>query len=455
MAIDSKPEALDKLERRLIQLKVEAEALKEENDDASKQRLHQLQQDIEPMARKHQDLNEIWQSEKAQRQGTTQLKEALEQAKIDMDAARRQGNLGKMSELQYGIIPKLEKQLILAADAPQKPTQLLHHRVNDEQIAEVLAKATGIPVNRMLEAEKQKLLHLETVIGQRVIGQSVAVTAIADAIRRSRAGLSPANRPIGSFLFLGPTGVGKTELAKALAEFLFNTEQAMVRIDMSEYMEKHAVSRLIGAPPGYVGYEQGGLLTEQVRRKPYAVILLDEIEKAHPEVFNILLQVLEDGRLTDGQGRTVDFANTVIIMTSNMGAELITHEAIANYPAMREAVLGRVGKHFRPELINRIDASVVFTPLSATEIRKIAKIQLRHLGDTLKQQQLDLEVTTAALNELTERGIDPLFGARPLKRCITQYFENPLAKALLDNRFKSGDTIKVDYQNQAFSFTTN
>lgn len=447
MEIDSKPEEMDKLDRRLIQYKIEREALKKEKDEASKQRLAHLDQEIKTLEKQYADLNEIWKAEKAQLQGTTSIKEALEQARQAMEVAQRSGDLAKMSELQYGKIPELEKQLKQAEKAP-KQTKLLHNAVTEEQIADVVSKATGIPVSRMMEGEKQKLLRMESVLEQRVVGQDEAVRAVSNAIRRSRSGLADPNRPIGSFLCLGPTGVGKTELTKALAQFLFDSEDAMIRVDMSEFMEKHSVSRLIGAPPGYVGYEQGGYLTEHVRRKPYSVILLDEVEKAHADVFNILLQVLDDGRLTDGHGRTVDFRNTVIMMTSNLGSEVIQEMAgQGDYAAMKNAVMAIAGRHFRPEFINRIDESVVFRPLGSEQIAKIADIQLERLRKRLAANNYNLEVSRAALVILTEVGYDPVFGARPLKRAIQQYIENPLAQDLLSGRFVPGDTIVVGVNN--------
>ncbi|KTC65510.1 endopeptidase Clp ATP-binding subunit B (plasmid) [Legionella adelaidensis] len=446
MEIDSKPEALDKLDRRLIQLKIEREALKKESDEASKKRLDDLEETIGELEKKYSDLEEVWKSEKAVLQGATHIKEALEKAKIELETARRAGDLGRMSELQYGRIPELEKQLEQVNQSEQQETKLVRNKVTEEEIAEVVSKWTGIPVAKMLEGEKEKLLHMEEALHKRVIGQNEAVDVVANAIRRSRAGLSDPNRPIGSFLFLGPTGVGKTELCKALAEFLFDTVEAMVRIDMSEFMEKHSVARLIGAPPGYVGYEEGGYLTEAVRRRPYSVILLDEIEKAHTDVFNILLQVLDDGRLTDGQGRTVDFRNTVIVMTSNLGSHLIqemSHKH-AKYEEIKEAVMELVGQHFRPEFINRIDDSVVFHPLSKEQIGNIATIQINNLKKRLQVQDIELIVDPKALNYLAEAGYDPVYGARPLKRVIQQKLENSLAQALLTGKFGPGDKIKVN-----------
>jgi len=453
MEIDSKPEELDKLDRRLIQLKIEREALKKETDAASKKRLDTLEAEVKELERQYADLEEIWKAEKAQMQGTTHIKEALDRARVELDAAKRAGDLGRMSELQYGKIPELEKQLEAADKAEKKETELVHNKVTEEQIAEVVSKATGIPVSRLMEGEREKLLHMEDELRKRVVGQSEAVEAVSNAIRRSRSGLADPNRPIGSFLCLGPTGVGKTELAKALAQFMFDTEEAMIRIDMSEFMEKHSVSRLIGAPPGYVGYEQGGYLTEHVRRKPYCVILLDEVEKAHPDVFNILLQILDDGRLTDGHGRTVDFRNTVIMMTSNLGSDVIQeHAQSGDYEKLKKEVLAVVSKFFRPEFINRIDETVVFHPLSQEQIVTIAEIQLRRLEQRLLERELHITLSKAALGEITKVGYDPTFGARPLKRAIQQYIENPLAQELLAGKFVAGDTIKVDCKAGKFSF---
>ncbi len=453
MEIDSKPEQLDKLERRLIQLKIEREAVSKESDEASRKRLEKLEQEISDLEREYSDLEEIWKAEKAALQGTQQIKEELDRARIELETAHRAGDLARMSELQYGRIPELEKQLEMAAQAEQRETQLLRNKVTEEEIAEVVSKWTGIPVSKMLEGERDKLLRMEDALHSRVVGQDEAVKAVADAIRRSRAGLSDPNRPNGSFLFLGPTGVGKTELTKALAEFLFDTEDAMVRIDMSEFMEKHSVARLIGAPPGYVGYEEGGYLTEAVRRKPYSVILLDEVEKAHPDVFNVLLQVLDDGRLTDGQGRTVDFRNTVIVMTSNLGSQQIQEMAgEENYQAMKDAVMEIVGHHFRPEFINRVDEVVVFHPLGREQIRAIAAIQIEQLRSRLRDRQMDLDITDAALDKLGEAGFDPVYGARPLKRAIQTSIENPLAQELLAGRFSVGDVIEVDVKDGQFVF---
>ena len=454
LEIDSKPEALDKLERRLIQLKIEREALKKEADEASKKRLADLQAEIDKLEKEFADLEEVWKGEKAALQGTTHIKEALDQARIEFETAKRAGNLQRMAELQYGKIPELEQQLASAADVEVKPNKLLKNKVTDEEIADIVSRWTGIPVSKMLEGEKDKLLKMEDVLRKRVIGQSEAVEAVSNAIRRARAGLSDPNRPSGSFLFLGPTGVGKTELTKALAQFLFDTDEAMVRIDMSEFMEKHSVARLIGAPPGYVGYEEGGYLTEAVRRRPYSVILLDEVEKAHADVFNILLQVLDDGRLTDGQGRTVDFRNTVIIMTSNLGSHIIQEMAGEDhYAAMKAAVMEVVGTHFRPEFINRIDETVVFHPLGQGEIRKIADIQLNNLRKRLAARELGLQITEAALDLIAEAGFDPVYGARPLKRAVQQQIENPLAQQILGGKFLPNDTILIDVVDGALTFT--
>ncbi|NCF23739.1 MAG: ATP-dependent chaperone ClpB [Gammaproteobacteria bacterium] len=455
--IDSKPESMDRLERRIIQLKIEREALKKESDDASKKRLEDLESQLAELEREYSDLEEIWKSEKAAMQGTAHIKEELERARLELETAHRANDLARMSELQYGRIPELEKQLAEAASAEQRETTLLRNNVTEEEVAEIVSKWTGIPVAKMLEGEKEKLLQMESVVQERVVGQEEAVTAVANAIRRSRAGLSDPRRPIGSFLFLGPTGVGKTELTKALASFLFDTDDAMVRLDMSEFMEKHSVARLIGAPPGYVGYEEGGYLTEAVRRRPYSVILFDEIEKAHPDVFNVLLQVLDDGRLTDGQGRTVDFRNTVIVMTSNLGSQMIQEMAgEEHYDAMKQAVMDVVGQHFRPEFINRVDDVVVFHPLSREHIRKIVDIQLGHLHDRLADRDMRLHLSEAARDKLAEAGFDPVYGARPLKRAIQQQVENPLAQEILQGKFKPGDVIEVgvdrdrlDFQNAA------
>jgi len=453
MEIDSKPEAMDKLDRRLIQLKIEREALKKENDDASRKRLDVLQAEITDLEKKYSDLDEIWKSEKAVVHGSQHIKEALERARTELETARRAGDLAQMSELQYGRIPELEKQLEAASAAEGKEMTLLRNSVTENEIAEVVSHWTGIPVSKMMEGERDKLLRMEEELHKRVIGQDEAVNAVANAIRRSRAGLSDPNRPYGSFLFLGPTGVGKTELTKALASFLFDTEESMVRIDMSEFMEKHSVARLIGAPPGYVGYEEGGYLTEAVRRKPYSVVLLDEVEKAHPDVFNVLLQVLDDGRLTDGQGRTVDFRNTVIVMTSNLGSQAIQELAgEENYDQMRDAVMEIVGAHFRPEFINRIDELVVFHPLGREQLHEIAGIQIQYLRSRLENRELGLELSESALDKLSQAGFDPVYGARPLKRAIQQSIENPLAQDILQGKFATGDTIIVDVKDDKFVF---
>lgn len=453
MEIDSKPESLDKLDRRLIQLKIEREALKKESDEASRKRLDDLEKSIKELEKNYSDLEEVWKTEKAALQGTAHIKESLEQAKLELETAKRAGDLARMSELQYGRIPELEKQLKEVSTTETQETRLVRNKVSDEEVAEVVSKWTGIPVAKMLEGEKEKLLHMEEALHQRVIGQDEAVNVVANAIRRSRAGLSDPHRPIGSFLFLGPTGVGKTELCKALAAFLFDTEEAMIRIDMSEFMEKHSVARLIGAPPGYVGYEEGGYLTEAVRRRPYSVILLDEIEKAHGDVFNILLQVLDDGRLTDGHGRTVDFRNTVIVMTSNLGSHLIQEmSSKLSYEQMKEAVMGVVNEHFRPEFINRIDDSVVFHSLEKEQIATIANVQIGYLQKRLEQQNIQLLVKPEAISYLAESGFDPVYGARPLKRVIQQKLENPLAQDLLTGTFKSGDSITVSCEHEQLVF---
>ena len=456
MEIDSMPEEMDRLDRRLIQLKMEREALRKEDDEASKKRLDKLQDDIGALEKEYADLEEIWNAEKAALQGAQQYKAELEQARVDMEQARRAGDLSRMSELQYGVIPDLEKKVQTAQEAEesaQVETKLLRNKVTEEEVAEVVSKWTGIPVSKMLEGERDKLLRMEEALHARVVGQDEAVTAVSNAVRRSRAGLSDPNRPNGSFLFLGPTGVGKTELCKALAGFLFDTEEAMVRIDMSEFMEKHSVARLIGAPPGYVGYEEGGYLTEAVRRKPYSVLLLDEVEKAHPDVFNILLQVLEDGRLTDGQGRTVDFRNTVVVMTSNLGSDLIQRMAgEGDYDAMKDAVMEVVGQHFRPEFINRVDETVVFHPLARDQLKGIAAIQLDYLRQRLVDRDMGLRLSDKALEKLVEAGFDPVYGARPLKRAIQQQLENPLAQALLKGEFGPGDTIEVDVDGSEMVF---
>ena len=453
MEMDSKPESMDRLERRLIQLKIEREALSKEDDKASKDRLTKLQEEIDSLETEYTELEEIWTSEKAALHGTASIKEQLEQARLELETAHRANDLARMSELQYGRIPELEKQLDMAAQAEMQEMKLLRNRVTDEEIAEVVSRWTGIPVSKMMEGEKEKLLRMEDNLTKRVVGQDEAVGAVSNAIRRSRAGLSDPNRPNGSFLFLGPTGVGKTELTKALAEFLFDTEEAMVRIDMSEFMEKHSVARLIGAPPGYVGYEEGGYLTEAVRRKPYSVILLDEVEKAHPDVFNVLLQVLDDGRLTDGQGRTVDFRNTVIVMTSNLGSQYIQEfSERGDFEGMKSAVMEIVGQHFRPEFINRVDESVVFHPLGREQIRAITTIQVEYLRHRLQDKDMDLHLSEAALDKLGEAGFDPVYGARPLKRAIQQTLENSLAQQLLEGKFVAGDVIEVDVDGEKLGF---
>ena len=455
MEMDSKPEEMDRLERRLIQLKIEREALKNESDDGSIQRLETLHEKISNLGKEYADLEEIWSAEKAILHGAQLIKEELEQARMGLEAARRAGDLTKMSQLQYGEIPKLEKQLASANEAVMTDMKLLRNRVTDEEIADVVSKWTGIPVSKMLESEKSKLIHLEDELHKQLVGQNEAVSAVSNAVRRSRAGISDPNRPNGSFLFLGPTGVGKTELCKALARFLFDTEEALIRIDMSEFMEKHSVAKLIGAPPGYVGYEEGGYLTELIRRKPYSVILLDEIEKAHMDVFNILLQVLDDGRLTDGHGRTVDFKNTVLVMTSNLGSDVIqTMANVASYEEMKEAVMGIAAQHFRPEFLNRIDDSVVFHPLSREQIAGIARIQLQILQDRLNELGICLAVSDEALEFLVDVGYDPVYGARPLKRAIQKYIENPLAQELLAGRFIAGQRILVQKEMDVLGFVT-
>lgn len=455
MEIDSKPEVMDKLERRLIQLKMEREALNKETDDASQKRLEELEEKIAELEKQFADLDETWKAEKNAVKGSAHIKEALEQAKGELEKSSRAGDLQRMSELQYGRIPELESQLKQADAADTSHFKLLRNKVSEEEIAEVVSHWTGIPVSKMLEGERDKLLRMEQELAKRVVGQNEAVVAVANAIRRSRAGLSDPNRPNGSFLFLGPTGVGKTELSKTLANFLFDTDEAMVRIDMSEFMEKHSVARLIGAPPGYVGYEEGGYLTEAVRRKPYSVILMDEVEKAHADVFNVLLQVLDDGRLTDGQGRTVDFRNTVIIMTSNLGSHVIQEMAGENqYDEMKSAVMNIVASHFRPEFINRVDETVVFRPLGQEQIRSVASIQLDYLHARLADRDMKLLVAEQALDLLSESGFDPVYGARPLKRAIQQYIENPLAQEILAGKFLPGDTIEVNVENGKMRFTS-
>jgi ATP-dependent Clp protease ATP-binding subunit ClpB len=454
MEIDSKPESMDRLDRRIIQLKIEREALIKESDEASKKRLADLQAQLDELEREYADLDEIWKAEKAAMQGATHIKEELERARLELDTALRAQDLQRVSELQYGKIPELERELVEAGKLEPRETQLVRNKVTEEEIAEVVSRWTGVPVTKMLEGERDRLLRMEEVIANRLVGQNEAVTAVANAIRRSRAGLADPNRPNGSFLFLGPTGVGKTELTRALAEFLFDTEDAMVRIDMSEYMEKHSVARLIGAPPGYVGYEEGGYLTEAVRRRPYSVILLDEVEKAHPDVFNVLLQVLDDGRLTDGHGRTVDFRNTVIIMTSNLGSQQIQDMAgDENYDQMKAAVMEVVGEHFRPEFINRVDDMVVFHPLGREEIRKIVDIQLASLRKRLVDREMGLELTDEAMDMLAEAGFDPVYGARPLKRAIQQRLENPLAEAILRGDFSPGDSVEVSLVEGSLVFS--
>ncbi|MEO3879854.1 ATP-dependent chaperone ClpB [Rheinheimera fenheensis] len=451
MQMDSKPEELDRLERRIIQLKLEDNALAKETDEATKKRRDMIQEQIRELDAKYNELDEVWESEKAALQGTQNIKTELEQARLDLEVARRASDLQRMSELQYGRIPELEKKLDLASQAEMHENTLLRNKVTEQEIADVLSKATGIPVSKMLEGERDKLLRMEQALHDKVIGQDEAVTAVSHAIRRSRAGLADPNKPIGSFLFLGPTGVGKTELTKSLANFLFDSPDAMVRIDMSEFMEKHAVSRLVGAPPGYVGYEEGGYLTEAVRRKPYSVVLLDEVEKAHPDVFNILLQVLDDGRLTDGQGRTVDFKNTVIIMTSNLGSDLIQeHYREYSYSQMKEMLMGVLSKQFRPEFLNRLDETVVFHPLDSRQIRSIARIQLARLEQRLAERQYQFSISDAALDKLAEVGFDPLYGARPLKRAIQQHLENPLAQALLQGDVPQGSTVALDHDGTKF-----
>jgi ATP-dependent Clp protease ATP-binding subunit ClpB len=454
MEIDSKPESMDRLERRLIQLKIEREAVSKDSSEGARKQVALLDEQIEVLERELADLEEILTAEKAMVQGAAQVKSAIEQAKLDLEAARRAGDLTRMSEIQYGVLPDLEKRLAAESQSEPSSTQLLRNRVTEEEVAEVVSRWTGIPVAKMLEGDREKLLRMEQSLHERVVGQDEAVVAVANAVRRSRAGLSDPNRPNGSFLFLGPTGVGKTELCKSLAAYLFDSEQSMVRIDMSEFMEKHSVARLIGAPPGYVGYEEGGYLTEAVRRRPYSLLLLDEVEKAHPDVFNILLQVLEDGRLTDGQGRTVDFRNTVIVMTSNLGSDLIQEMAgDENYAAIKSAVMAVVGQHFRPEFINRVDETVVFHPLRADQIRGIATIQLSSLRQRLSERDLSLEVDDAVMVHLADAGFDPVYGARPLKRAIQQLLENPLAQHILSGDFVAGDTIHAQLRDGDIIFS--
>lgn len=451
MEIDSKPEQLDRLERRLIQLKVESQALKKEEDEAARKRLEKLTEDIARLEREYADLEEVWVSEKAEVQGSAQIQQKIEQSRQELEAARRRGDLSRMAELQYGVIPDLERSLQMVDQHGKPENQLLRSKVTEEEIAEVVSKWTGIPVAKMLEGEREKLLKMESLLHQRVIGQDEAVVAVANAVRRSRAGLADPNRPSGSFMFLGPTGVGKTELCKALAEFLFDTEEATVRIDMSEFMEKHSVARLIGAPPGYVGYEEGGYLTEAVRRKPYSVVLLDEVEKAHPDVFNILLQVLEDGRLTDSHGRTVDFRNTVVVMTSNLGSARI-QELVGDREAQRAAVMDALGSHFRPEFINRVDEVVIFEPLGREQIAGITQIQLGRLRSRLAERELTLELSAEALDKLIAVGYDPVYGARPLKRAIQRWIENPLAQLILSGAFLPGSSIQAKVSGEEIVF---
>jgi ATP-dependent Clp protease ATP-binding subunit ClpB len=447
MEIDSKPEVLDKLERRLIQLKIEREAMRREKDEASKKRFELIEDEIKKLEKEFSNLEEIWKSEKAQLQGSKHIKEEIEQIRLKIEEATRKGEWQKVSELQYGKLPELETQLKQAAKAETAKPQanrMLRTEVGADEIAEVVSRATGIPVAKMMQGEREKLLKMEDKLHERIVGQDEAVRVVSDAIRRSRSGLSDPNRPYGSFLFLGPTGVGKTELCKSLANFLFDSPDHLIRIDMSEFMEKHSVARLIGAPPGYVGYEEGGYLTEAIRRKPYSVILLDEVEKAHPDVFNVLLQVLDDGRLTDGQGRTVDFKNTVIIMTSNLASNMIQSMSGDDYQVIKLAVMGEVKNHFRPEFINRIDEVVVFHALGDDHVKSIAAIQLQYLKDRLAQLEMKVEITDAALDEISKEGFDPVYGARPLKRAIQSEIENPLAKEILAGHFMAKDTIKID-----------
>ena len=453
MEMDSKPQEMDRLERRLIQFKIEREALKKEQDEGSRRRLERLDSDIKALGKDYSDLDDVWRAEKAALQGAQQIKEGLEQAKLDFESARRAGDLTKMSELQYGAIPDLEKQLGLAHLTDSSNLTLLRNRVTEEEIAEVVSKWTGIPVSKMLEGERVKLLALEEELHKQVIGQDEAVTAVANAIRRSRAGLSDPGRPNGSFLFLGPTGVGKTELCKTLARSLFDTEDSLIRLDMSEFMEKHSVARLIGAPPGYVGYEQGGFLTESVRRKPYSVILLDEIDKAHPDVFNILLQVLDDGRLTDGHGRTVDFRNTVLVMTSNLGSDLIQTMSGGGHNQIKSAVMKIVSTAFRPEFINRVDDVVVFHPLEKDQVKGIARIQLDILQQRVNDAHIHLQFDDDSVEFLVEVGYDPIYGARPLKRAIQQYVENPLAQAILSGEYVNGDQIQARMLDKGIVFS--
>ncbi|MBN47925.1 MAG: ATP-dependent chaperone ClpB [Spongiibacteraceae bacterium] len=455
MEIDSKPESMDRLERRLIQLKIQREAVKKDEDESARKQLEKLDQDIDKVEKEYADLEEVWLAEKASLQGSNQIKGELEKARLELESARRASDLTRMSELQYGLIPELEKRLLTASDETGEERKLLRNKVTDEEVAEVVSRWTGIPVSKMLEGERDKLLRMEDELHRRVVGQEEAIEAVSNAVRRSRAGLSDPNRPNGSFLFMGPTGVGKTELCKALASFLYDSDDAMVRIDMSEFMEKHSVARLIGAPPGYVGYEEGGYLTEAVRRRPYSLLLLDEVEKAHPDVFNVLLQVLDDGRLTDGQGRTVDFRNTVIVMTSNLGSDRIQDLTRSNsgYDAIKGAVLDVVAGHFRPEFINRLDEMVVFRPLEHGQVRAIADIQLAYLGKRLAERELSLQLDDAAMDALTDVGFDPVFGARPLKRAIQQMIENPLAQDILKGKFSAGDAIRGEKQGDKLVFS--
>ena len=452
MEIDSKPETMDRLERRLIQLKIEREAVKKDTSEAAVKQVELLDEQITTVQQEFADLEEVWVAEKAQVQGSAQIKSEIEQAKMELEAAHRSGDLARMSEIQYGVIPELEKRLEVAEGADQPEPTLLRSRVTEDEVAEVVSRWTGIPVAKMLEGDRSRLLRMESSLSERVVGQSEAVTVVSNAVRRSRAGLSDPKRPNGSFLFLGPTGVGKTELCKALAEFLFDSEQSLIRLDMSEFMEKHSVARLIGAPPGYVGYEEGGYLTEAVRRRPYSLLLLDEIEKAHSDVFNILLQVLDDGRLTDGQGRTVDFRNTVIVMTSNLGSDIIQEMADGEHNEIKREVMGAVADHFRPEFINRIDESVVFQPLDADQIRSIAEIQLNALADRLVDRELTLDISEAVLEQLSRVGFDPVYGARPLKRAIQQLVENPLAQAILEDQFNPGDRVFAALDGSSVKF---
>ena len=452
MEIDSKPETMDRLERRLIQLKIEREAVKKDTSEAAVKQVKLLDEQITTIQQEFADLEEVWVAEKARVQGSAQIKSEIEQAKMELEAAHRSGDLARMSEIQYGVIPELEKRLEVAEGDDQPEPTLLRSRVTEDEVAEVVSRWTGIPVSKMLEGDRSRLLRMELSLSERVVGQSEAVTVVSNAVRRSRAGLSDPKRPNGSFLFLGPTGVGKTELCKSLAEFLFDSEQSLIRLDMSEFMEKHSVARLIGAPPGYVGYEEGGYLTEAVRRRPYSLLLLDEIEKAHSDVFNILLQVLDDGRLTDGQGRTVDFRNTVIVMTSNLGSDIIQEMAEGDYDEIKREVMGAVADHFRPEFINRIDESVVFQPLDADQIRSIAEIQLNALADRLVGRELTLDVSEAVLEQLSRVGFDPVYGARPLKRAIQQLVENPLAQAILEDQFSPGDRVFAALDGSSVKF---